>query len=126
MTGVHERPDGRGFGLRFALRPQARGHGFAREAAGAALRFAHEQAGLARVVAVARETNFDSRTVLGAIGMRPADKFRARRRADGGVRKLYGDLPQSVNVSSRAEHSACPRMQNEPCQLHWPPDLASG
>ncbi len=75
MTGVHERPDGRGFGLRFALSSHARGHGFAREAAGAALRFAHEQVGLNRIVAVARETNLDSRTVLGAIGMRPTATF---------------------------------------------------
>lgn len=75
LTGIHERPDGRGLGLRFAFLPTARGHGYAREAAGAALRYAHDTAGIARVVAVTKETNFDSRTVLGAIGMRPVEEF---------------------------------------------------
>lgn len=75
LTGVHERPDGRGMALRFAFRPETRGHGLAREAAGAALRFAHDQAGLRRVVAVARDSNFSSRVLLGAIGMRPCGTF---------------------------------------------------
>ena len=75
LTGLHERPDGRGVGLRFAFTPESRGHGLAREAAGAALRFGHDQGGLRRVVAVARETNIGSRTVLGAIGMRECDAF---------------------------------------------------
>ncbi|HYZ61146.1 MAG TPA: GNAT family N-acetyltransferase [Acetobacteraceae bacterium] len=75
LTGLHERPDGRGIGLRFALRPETRGRGLAREAAGAALRFAHDRARLGRVVAVARESNVASRTVLGAIGMRECDAF---------------------------------------------------
>lgn len=75
LTGVHERPDGRGMGLRFAFQPEMRGRGLAREAAGAALRFAHDQAGLRRVVAVAREDNFSSRVLLGAIGMRSCDAF---------------------------------------------------
>ncbi len=75
LVGVHQRPDGRGMALRFAFTPESRGRGLAREAAGAALRFAHERAGLARVIAVARESNFGSRTVLGAIGMREAGGF---------------------------------------------------
>jgi RimJ/RimL family protein N-acetyltransferase len=75
LTGIHERPDGRGIALRFAFRPEVRGRGLAREAAGAALRFAHDRARLARVVAVARESNISSRTVLGAIGMRRCDAF---------------------------------------------------
>ena len=74
MTGLHERPAGRGGGLRCALFPRARGHGVAREAAAAALRFAHD-AGERRVVAVARETNFASRTTLGGIGMTVCDHF---------------------------------------------------
>ncbi len=74
MTGLHERPDGRGVGLRFALFPWARGRGVAREAAAAALRFAHE-AGEQRVIAVAREANFASRTTLGGIGMTVCDRF---------------------------------------------------
>ncbi len=75
ITGLHERPDGRGTALRFAFRPEVRDHGLAREAAGAALRFAHDRAGLKRVVAVAREGNIASRTVLGAIGMRLCGTF---------------------------------------------------
>ena len=75
ITGLHRRPDGRGVGLRFAFWPQARGRGLAREAAGAALRYAHDRAGLSRVVAVTRDGNFASRTVLGAIGMRECDAF---------------------------------------------------
>lgn len=75
ITGLHERPDGRGAGLRFAFWPDVRGRGLASEAAGAALRFAHDRAGLRRVVAVAREGNVSSRQVLGAIGMRECGEF---------------------------------------------------
>ena len=75
LTGLHERTDGRGIALRFAFRPEMRGKGLAREAAGAALRFAHDRAHVRRVVAVARENNLASRTVLGAIGMREYDTF---------------------------------------------------
>jgi RimJ/RimL family protein N-acetyltransferase len=69
MTGLERRPDGLGVALRFALWPEAQGRGLAREAAGAALRFGHERAGLRRIVAVVREANFASRMVLGGIGM---------------------------------------------------------
>ena len=75
ITGFMHRPDGRGVALRFALWPEAQGQGLAREAAGAALRYGHEQAGLARIVAVARASNFGSRTVLGGIGMTEAGQF---------------------------------------------------
>jgi RimJ/RimL family protein N-acetyltransferase len=75
LTGLHQRPDGRGVGLRFAFTPSSRGRGLAREAAGAALRFAHDRAGLPHVVAVAREDNVASRLVLGGIGMREAGRF---------------------------------------------------
>jgi RimJ/RimL family protein N-acetyltransferase len=75
LTGVHERPDGRGAGLRFAFTPASRGHGYAREAAGAALRHAHDRGHFERVVAVAKESNFSSRMVLGAIGMRECATF---------------------------------------------------
>ena len=75
ITGLERRPDGRGVALRFALWPEAQGRGLAREAAYAALRFGHGQARLPRIVAVARETNFASRTVLGAIGMTECDGF---------------------------------------------------
>ena len=68
-VGLHGRPDGRGIALRFAVVAAAQGRGYASEAASAALRFAHERGGLRRVIAVARETNFGSRQVLGGIGM---------------------------------------------------------
>jgi RimJ/RimL family protein N-acetyltransferase len=75
VTGLERRPDGRGVALRFALWPEAQGRGLAREAAGAALRFGHQQAGLRRIVAVARENNAASRMVLGGIGMTECDSF---------------------------------------------------
>jgi len=74
ITGIHDRPDGRSPALRFAFTPASRGHGLGREAASAALRFAHNT-GLPRVLAMARDDNFASRTVLGAIGMRPCETF---------------------------------------------------
>lgn len=74
ITGFHERPDRRGIGLRFALTPSAQGHGFAREGAAAALRFAHDE-GWERIVAVAREDNRTSRLVLGGIGMTVCERF---------------------------------------------------
>jgi RimJ/RimL family protein N-acetyltransferase len=75
ITGLEHRTDGRGVALRFALWPEAQGRGLAREAAFAALRFGHNRAGLARIVGVARESNFGSRIVLGGIGMREAETF---------------------------------------------------
>jgi RimJ/RimL family protein N-acetyltransferase len=68
-VGLHDRPDGWGIALRFALKPALQGRGYASEAAAAALRFGHERAGVTRIVAMARETNFASRMVLGNIGM---------------------------------------------------------
>jgi len=68
-VGFHGRPDDRGIALRFAFVTSAQGRGYASEAASAALRFAHDHAGLPRLIAVARETNFASRQVLGSIGM---------------------------------------------------------
>jgi len=74
ICGFMERPDGRGVALRFALWPECRGKGFAREAARAALAFGH-RAGLRRIIAVARETNHASRAVLSDIGMRECGEF---------------------------------------------------
>ena len=75
IAGLERRPDGRGVALRFALEPATQGRGLAREAAAAALRFGHDQANLARIVAVARESNVGSRVVLGAIGMTECGGF---------------------------------------------------
>nr|WP_202396930.1 GNAT family N-acetyltransferase [Pseudoroseomonas coralli] len=74
IVGLMERPDGRGVALRFALWPECRGQGYAREAARAALAFGH-RAGLARIIAVARESNLASRAVLGDLGLRPCGTF---------------------------------------------------
>ena len=76
LTGLAERQDGRGIALRLAFWPEAQGHGLAREAGGAALRFGHDRAGLLRIIAVAREANIASRIVLGGIGMVVAGHFR--------------------------------------------------
>lgn len=75
ICGFMERPDGRGVALRYALWPECRGKGFAREAARAALAFGH-RAGLRRIIAVARDENLASRAVLKDIGMTPAGEFR--------------------------------------------------
>lgn len=75
MAGLATRADGRGVALRFALWPHVRGAGLAREAAIAALRYGHGQAGLSRIVAVSRADNFASRTLLGAIGMVEIERF---------------------------------------------------
>ena len=74
IAGLMERPDGRGVAMRFALWPECRGKGFAREAAKAGLEFGH-RAGLARIIAVAWENNHASRHVLGDIGMMECDAF---------------------------------------------------
>ena len=74
IAGLMERPDGRGVALRYALWPEVRGQGFAREAAAAALAFGH-RAGLPRVIAVARETNTPSRAVLTDIGMKECGEY---------------------------------------------------
>jgi RimJ/RimL family protein N-acetyltransferase len=75
ITGLEHRADGRGVAMRFAVSHEAQGRGLAREAAYAALRFGHDRAGLPRIIAAARESNFGSRTVLGGIGMRNAGTF---------------------------------------------------
>ena len=74
-VGMHERHDGRGTALRFAFAANTHGRGYASEAAGAALRFGHERAGMPRIVAFARQTNVASRQVLGSIGMIEYDSF---------------------------------------------------
>ena len=54
----------------YALAPAAWGRGFATEAAGAALRFAFEEAGLPRVTGIAKPGNSASLEVLRKLGMR--------------------------------------------------------
>jgi RimJ/RimL family protein N-acetyltransferase len=87
IVGLMERPDGLGVALRFALWPQVRGRGYAREAARAALEFGHA-AGLPRIIAVARETNVASRAVLGDLGMQECGGFPH----NGHAMKIYESL----------------------------------
>ncbi len=94
-TGIHDRPDGRGLALRFAVWPEARGRGLAREAASAALRFAQDRIGIARIIAVARAENFGSRMVLGSIGMRECDVFLR----DGHVMVVYESVASVGRVA---------------------------
>jgi RimJ/RimL family protein N-acetyltransferase len=101
-----DREDGRGIALRFALWPQARGIGLASEAAGAALVYAHETAGLAKVVAIAREDNYASRMVIGAIGMTEVDRFMR----DGALRLVY----QSTRNGRSAGRAAPETVANSP------------
>ncbi len=75
IVGLAERPDGRGVAIRYALWPEVRGRGYAREAAEAALRFGHA-AGLDRIVGIAREDNARSRAIMLDLGMRPCGEFR--------------------------------------------------
>jgi len=94
IAGLEHRSDGRGVALRFALSHDAQGRGLAREAAYAALRFGHDRAGLTRIIAVARETNFGSRIVLGGIGMRETSTFE-----QGGVTMiLYESVARAGDV----------------------------
>nr|WP_302474529.1 GNAT family N-acetyltransferase [Roseococcus sp. MDT2-1-1] len=78
IAGLMERPDGRGIAVRFALWPQCRGRGYAREAARAALDFGHGAAGLPRIIGIARETNHASRAVLTDIGMHECERYEHR------------------------------------------------
>jgi RimJ/RimL family protein N-acetyltransferase len=75
LAGLMERPDGRGVALRFALWPECRGKGYAREAAAAGLAFGHRAGELKRIIAVAWEENMASRLVLQDIGMWECDEF---------------------------------------------------
>ncbi len=75
VVGLMDRPDGLGVALRFAIARMWQGRGYAVEAASAALRFGHERAELRHIIAVARASNVDSRTVLGVIGMTEAATF---------------------------------------------------
>ncbi len=75
VTGLHERPDGRGIALRIAFDPAVQGRGLAREAASAVLRDGHDRAGLTQIVAIVRDSNLASRTVLGSIGMHEVTQF---------------------------------------------------
>ncbi len=94
ITALMHRPDGRGVALRFAFFPEARGLGLAREAASAALIYAHDEARLPRVVAVAREDNFASRQVLSSVGMSRIGEFQR----DGNLLFVYQSVREKTPV----------------------------
>jgi RimJ/RimL family protein N-acetyltransferase len=104
IAGIMLRPDGRGWALRFAFETEARGHGLAREAAIAALHFAHERAGIGRVIAVARETNAASSMLLASIGMREAPELTFTR--DGYRMLVFVSEPRLYDVAHW--HAKCP------------------
>ena len=106
MTGLHDRPDGRGVALRFAIWPHVRGRGIAREAAAAALRFAHDQ-GERQIVAMARESNFASRTILGGIGMTVCDRFERDGYAMLAYESVRGETITSADPSDPSAYTGC-------------------
>ncbi|GAN79001.1 GNAT family N-acetyltransferase [Acidocella aminolytica] len=98
ITALMNRADGLGVALRFAFYPEARGFGLAREAASAALIYAHDTAHLPEVIAVAREDNYGSREVLSSIGMSRVREFNR----NGNLMIVY----QSIKLSSPRVNSA--------------------
>lgn len=80
MCGLIQRDTLPEVDLGYALLPRFRGQGYAREAAAACLRYAHEVLGLAEVWGITSPDNTGSAAVLQQIGLR-----------DDGVRRLAGD-----------------------------------
>ena len=76
----------------YALMPRYRGHGYAREAAGACLRYAREVLGLPEVWAITNPDNTASAAVLESIGLR-----------DVGVHRLAGETRDSRVFRSPVE-----------------------
>ena len=92
--GVERKSDGRLLGMcgltkrdtlleadvGYALMPEFRGHGYAREAAAACVRYAHDVLGLAEVWGITGPANAASATVLQEIGLK-----------DAGITRLVGE-----------------------------------
>ncbi len=70
IAGLQPLDGGPDVELTYALLPHAWGRGFATEAAGAAVRYAFQEAGLDRVVGIARRENGASVAVLRKLGLR--------------------------------------------------------
>ena len=70
IAGLQPLDGGPDVELTYALVPQAWGRGFATEAAGAVVRYAFDEAGLDRVVGIARRENGASIAVLRKLGLR--------------------------------------------------------
>ena len=71
IAGLEPLDDGPEVELTYALEPSSWGRGYATEAGAAALAYGFEEAGLERIVAIAREENRGSVGVLRKLGLRP-------------------------------------------------------
>lgn len=71
MCGLIRRPDVPHVDVGYALLPQARGHGYATEAAAAARAYGLTELGLSQVVGFVDPANHASARVLQAIGLQP-------------------------------------------------------
>src|SRR6185295_11285249 len=98
LCGLWRREDGRGIALRFAVAPEAQGSGYAREAARATVADGFARVGLARIAAVANESNRASQRALEGAGFALVESFESR----GKPVRLYAiDAPLS-SASGRA------------------------
>jgi len=70
FAGLQPLQEGPEVEITYALLPSCRGAGYATEAGAAALRYGFDQAGLERIVGIAREQNTASLRVLQRLGMR--------------------------------------------------------
>jgi RimJ/RimL family protein N-acetyltransferase len=70
ICGLLRRPTLPEVDIGFALLPEYRGRGYAHESASAVMRYAHDELGIERVVAIANTGNAGSVRVLGKIGLR--------------------------------------------------------
>jgi dephospho-CoA kinase len=108
LTGILDRPDGLGMALRFAFAPEWHGRGYASEAAAAALRFGHDRAGLARIVADFGPAVLDERGELDRprMGARVFGDAAARARLEAivhpAVRALLGAELDALRAAGHA------------------------
>ncbi|QYF72618.1 GNAT family N-acetyltransferase [Cryobacterium sp. PAMC25264] len=93
FTGLAPMPEGvpgaGGVEVGWRLAPSAWGHGFATEAATAALRFGFETMELTEVNSITAVVNIRSRKVMERLGMRPAGEFDHPRLAPGSALRRH-------------------------------------
>jgi RimJ/RimL family protein N-acetyltransferase len=98
LCGLWNREDGRGIALRFAVAQEAQGQGYAREAARATVADAFARIGIARVVAIANESNAASQRALEGAGFVESERFESR----GKLVRLYAIGAPVSSASGRA------------------------
>ena len=91
IAGLQPLDGGSEVEITFALEPSSWGRGYATEAGAAAVRYGFEEAGLDRIVGIAREANAASVTVLHKLGMRSL-----------GVAEYWGRQWAKYGLSARA------------------------